>query len=59
MATMQRKRLIGRKVKCSHCNHACVQGTARVLRKVLFLFCASCWLNHRDDCEAQMRSATA
>jgi hypothetical protein len=53
-----RKLLIGRKIICNHCSHRTVQGTARVMRKILFFFCPACWLNDRAGCDAQMLAVT-
>jgi hypothetical protein len=46
-----------RDVFCNRCNVIVRgHGTTRVLSKLVFDFCASCWRN-REDCEAFMRHA--
>ena len=54
-----RRKLVGRKIVCNHCSHLTVKGTARVLRKILFFFCPTCWLNDREGCDQQMRAAAS
>ncbi len=42
-----------RTIKCSFCGFDfTTKGTTRVLRKICFQFCASCWWHKRDACEA-------
>lgn len=53
----QRRRLVGRKVKCNGCEMPTVEGAARVMRKVLFFFCRHCWSDRRA-CEIQMDLAS-
>ncbi len=50
---MYRKPLIGRKIVCNKCGHRTVKGAARVMRKLLFFFCPSCWADRRS-CEQFM-----
>ena len=49
--------LVGRKIVCNLCCHKTVKGSARVMRKVLFFFCPSCWQDRRR-CEQHMIATT-
>jgi hypothetical protein len=53
-----RKNLVGRKIVCNGCGHTTVKGAARVMRKLLFFFCPSCWEDRRA-CEQQMDRVSA
>jgi hypothetical protein len=43
----------GRKVICNACLQWTVQGASRVMRKMLFFFCPTCWSDRRA-CEVLM-----
>jgi hypothetical protein len=48
-----------RPILCAKCNSIFRgKGTSRVMRKLLFFFCAKCWRD-RDACEELMRSIAA
>ncbi len=54
-----RKRLVGRKVHCHLCSRKTVSGTTRVCRKLIFHFCAGCWLRRQVESIQLMVKAAA
>jgi hypothetical protein len=45
-----------RAIKCNlHGKIFYGKGTTRVLHKIVFTFCESCWLTRRDDCDDHMK----
>jgi hypothetical protein len=48
-----------RKVTCSNCSKSCDRGTTRVFRKLVFHFCAFCWVQERLRCVQFMARVAA
>ena len=53
------KKLVGRKVTCSHCAQHTVLGKIGIFNKVMFIFCTSCCEKDLPGCLKQMRDVAA
>lgn len=46
-----------RLVSCTSCACQFGHGTTQVYHKIVFNFCARCWMNHRERCNHLMEAA--
>ena len=53
---MEQAKKKGRIVTCSNCSQGCSHGTTQVFRRIVFHFCAWCWIKERLSCNLRMQN---